>query len=222
VCIDVLRNDTTHRMTKEEFVVHYPMLYHMAQADTWQSIRTLGLLSTSALLDLCGSGGEERHRIESLHRPKSVPLACGQYGAILIRDQKPMSDVALHKCLTNGMTPAEWYAILNRKVFFWVTERRLNKMLGAYSGHKHIVLVLDSSKLLNRPALSVALSPINSGSARRKAAPRGRETFCSLQDYPFDERRRRRGSGNAVAELAVDWSVPDIEGLVIRVESRDQ
>ena len=138
-------------MTKEEFVVSLPCLYHMAEADTWQSIRTLGLLSTSALLDLCGSVGEERRRIESQHRPKPVPLACGKYGAILIRDQKPMSDVALHKCLTSGMTPAEWYATLNRKVFFWVTEKRLNKMLGAYRGRDHIVLVLDSSKLLSRP-----------------------------------------------------------------------
>jgi hypothetical protein len=209
-------------MTTEEFVFHYPLLYHMAEADTWQSIRTLGLLSTSALLDLCGSVAEERRRIESQHRSKPTPLACGEHGAIMIRDQKPMSDVALRKCLTNGMTPAEWYATLNRKVFFWVTEKRLNKMLGAYRGHEHIVIVLDSRKLLNRPALSVTLSPINSGSARRKAAPRGSETFCSLQDYPFDERRRKRGLRNAVVELAVDWSVPDIEDLVIQVERRDQ
>jgi len=209
-------------MTKEEFVAHYPGLYHMAEAETWPSIRTLGLLSTSALLDLCGSVGEERRRIESQHRPKSERLACGKYGEIVIRDQKPMSDVALRKCLTNGMTPAEWYATLNRKVFFWVTEKRLNKMLGAYRGCEHIVLVVDSSKLLNRSSLSVTLSPINSGSARRKAAPRGRETFCSLQDYPFDDRRRKRGLGNAVSELAVDWSVPDIEDLVIRVERKDE
>ena len=210
-------------MTKEDFVVHYPLLYHLAEADTWQSIRTLGLLSTSALLDLCGSVGEERRRIESQHRSQSTPLACGKYGTILIRDQKPMSDVALRKCLTSGMTPAEWYETLNRKVFFWVTEKRLNNMLGAYRGHEHMVLVLDSSKLLSRMSPSVTLSPINSGSARRKAAPRGSETFCSLQDYPFDVwRKKRRGVSNAIAELAVDWSVPDIEGLVIRIERRDQ
>jgi hypothetical protein len=208
-------------MTKEEFVMHYPRLYHMAEPNTLQSIRTLGLLSTSALLDLCGSVGEERRRVESQHRAQPVPLACGQYGAIVIRDQKPMSDVALHKCLTNGMTPAEWYATLNRKVFFWVTEKRLNNMLEAYRGCEHIVLVVDSGKLLNCSSLSVTLSPINSGSARRKAAPRGRETFCSLQDYPFDERRKKRRSvGNAVAELAVDWSVPDIDGLLFQVERR--
>lgn len=208
-------------MTKDEFICHYPLLYHMAEANTWQLIRTLGLLSTSALLDICGCSGNERYKIESQHRPTSVPLACGKYGEIVIRDQKPMSDVALRKCLTNGMTPAEWYATLNRKVFFWVNEKRLNKMLGAYGGREHIVLVLDSSKLLSRPSLSVTLSPINSGSARRKAAPRGRETFCSLQDYPFSEwRKRRRGVGNAVAELAVDWCVPDIEDFVIRIERR--
>lgn len=199
-------------MTLEEFVAHYPFVYHMAEPNTWESIRALGLLSTSALLDLCGSVGEERRRIESQHRPKSVQLACGKYGAILIRDQKPMSDVALRKCLTSGMTPAEWYATLNRKVFFWVTEKRLNKMLGAYRGCEHIVLVVDSSKLLNRPSLSITLSPINSGSARRKAAPRGRETFRSLQDYPFDERRKRRGLSNAVRHVAIEWGIRELAG----------
>jgi hypothetical protein len=206
-------------MTKEDFAVNYPLLYHMAEAGTWQSIRTLGLLSTSALLDLCGIVAEERRRIESQHRPKSVSLPCGGYGTVVIRDQKPMSDAALQKCLINGMNPREWYETLNRKVFFWVNEKRLNGMLRAYRGREHVILIIDSLKLLSRPSLSVTLSPINSGNARRKPAPRGRDTFCCLQHYPFDElRKRRHGVGNAVAELAVDWSVPEIDDLVIRVE----
>jgi hypothetical protein len=208
-------------MTKEDFVAHYPFLYHMAEAGTWQSIRTLGLLSTSAVLDLCVIVGEERRRIESQHRPKPVPLPCGKHGTVVIRDQKPMSDAALQKCLTHGMTRAEWYETLNRKVFFWVNEKRLNGMLRAYGGREHVIIIVDTHKLLSRQSLSVTLSPINSGNTRRKAVPRGRDTFCCLQDYPFDElRKRRHGVGNAVAELAVDWGVPDIEDLVIRVEFR--
>jgi len=143
-----------------------------------------------------------------------------KHGTVVIRDQKPMSDAALQKCLTHGMTPAEWYETLNRKVFFWVNEERLNGMLRAYGGREHVTII-NTHKLLSRQSLSVTLSPINSGNTRRKAVPRGRDTFCCLQDYPFDElRKRRHGVGNAVAELAVDWSVPEIGDLVIRVEFR--
>ena len=167
-------------MTKQDFVIHYPFLYHMAEPGTWPSIRTLGLLSTSALLDLCGIVGEERWTVESQHRPIAVSLPCEKYGTVVLRDQKPMSDAALLRCLTHGMAPADWYQCLNRKVFFWVNEKRLNGMLRAYSGREHLVLIVDANKLLNRPSLSVTLSPINSGNTRRKPGPRGRDTFCRL------------------------------------------
>lgn len=207
-------------MNKEQFVRCFPYLYHMAEPGSWDSIRKLGLLSTSALLDFCGIVGEERCRIESQHRSKAVLLPCKE--KIVIRDQKPVSDSALRKCLTGGMTPSEWYETLNRKVFFWVTEKRLNRMLRAYRKEEsNTVLVIDTDKLLARSSLSITLSSINTGSARRRAALRGRDTFCSLGEYPFDEiKKRRHGVANAVAELAVDWSVPEIEDLVIRVEYR--
>jgi hypothetical protein len=119
--------------------------------------------------------------------------------------------------------PEEWYEILNRKVFFWVNEKRLGAMLRAYGGREQVILTIDTYRLLSRPSLAVTLSPINSGNTRRKPVLRGRDTFYRLQDYPFDELRiRRHGVGNAVAELAVDWMVPDIDDLVIRVESWSQ
>jgi hypothetical protein len=95
-------------------------------------------------------------------------------------------------------------------------------MLEAYGGSQgNTVLVIDTTKLLARPSVSITLSSINTGCARRKAALRGRETFCSLEEYPFDEvKKKRHGVANAVAELAVDWIVSEIEDLVIQVELR--
>src|SRR6202007_3065871 len=120
----------------------------MAEPGSWDSIRKLGLLSTSALLDFCGIVGDERRRIERQRRAKAVLLPCKKHGTILIRDQKPVSDFASQKCLTGGMTPAEWYETLNRKVFFWVTEKRLNRMLGAYGRSEgNIILVIDTTRL---------------------------------------------------------------------------
>jgi hypothetical protein len=36
-------------VTPEELSKTYPRLYHMADADSWQNIQKLGLLSTSSL-----------------------------------------------------------------------------------------------------------------------------------------------------------------------------
>lgn len=45
------------------------------------------------------------------------------------------------------------------------------------------------------------LSPINTGNTLRKAAMRGSQTFSSLRDYPFGERKRQPGAANALAEV---------------------
>src|SRR3989337_250524 len=99
----------------------FPRLYHMADKNAWPSIQRHGLLSTTALLDLFGVNGVQRTALESKHRPECVNIHHPKHGAAVIRDQKPMSDKGLARCL-NGITPKEWYEILNRRTFFWLTE----------------------------------------------------------------------------------------------------
>lgn len=194
----------------------------MAEPGTWPSIRRHGLLSTSALLNLYGITGEQRRRIESCRRPESIVIRHETYGPAVVRDQKPMSEKALRKCLRQ-MTPSEWYEVLNGKVFFWVTAERVNGLLSAraYRKREHTVLTVDTATLLERHSRRVSLSPINSGSTLYVPQPRGRGTFRGLSEYPFDERRKKRGLPNAVAELAVNHQVQDIADLVIRVETRN-
>ena len=184
-------------------------------------MREHGLLSTSALLDLFEINGEKRRSLESAHRPESVEIQHPKYGTAVIRDQKPMRESALKKCLS-GMTPAEWYETLNGQVFFWLTPERVQKLLTAraYRGRSHTVFCVDTARLLARFAAKVRLSPINSGSTIYSPQPRGVDTFQAIQDYPFERRRKLRGYGNAVAELAVDYAVPDISDLILRVEHR--
>ena len=50
--------------------------------------------------------------------------------------------------------------------------------------------------------------------------PRGVGTFFKMHDYPFEDRRKARGLTNAVAELAVQYGVPDIAQTVVRVDHR--
>jgi hypothetical protein len=191
----------------------------MAEAGTWDSIRRYGLLSTSALLDLFEKKGVERRRIESTHRPDSIRVEHQDHGVAVVRDQKPMRESALLACL-EGMSPQQWYETLNKRVFFWPTRERLLGLLSAraYRGREHCVITVDTARLLERHLDKVTLSPINSGSTIYRPQPRGRDTFLPPHEYPFEERRKKRGIKNAVAELAVDYSVPDVADLAIRVE----
>jgi hypothetical protein len=208
-------------MTVDELVQHYPRLYHMANAGTWESIRNRGLLSTTAMLDLFGINGRKRFRIESCHRPESVEISHPQFGTAVIRDQAPMRERALDKCL-DGVGRRAWYELLNRKAFFWVTEARVLILLGArlYRGKEHTVITVDTASLLGQHADQVTLSPINSGNTLYNPPARGYYTFRRIAEYPFDERRKKRGVANAVVELAVDYSVPDLVDHVMTVDVR--
>lgn len=208
-------------ISPEQFAVYYPRLYHMAEAGAWPSIERHGLLSTLALLDLFEVNGDRRRAILSDHRPESIRIMHPQHGAAVIRDQKPMRESALRTCL-RGMTPQQWYEILNSRVFFWVTGERVRTLLNAraYRNREHTVITIETAALLARYADRMSLSPINSGSTIYKPQDRGDETFRSFDQYPFEDRRKLRGLRNAIAEAAVVYSVPDLREFVLRVENR--
>jgi hypothetical protein len=132
-----------------------------------------------------------------------------------------MRERPLLKCLRN-MNPREWYELLNRKVFFWVREERVQQLLSArlYRTTTHTVITLDTASMLKVHQDRITLSPINSGSTLYNPRPRGADTFLPLHEYPFDDRKKKAGLARAVAELAVDYSVPDVLQHVTRVERR--
>ena len=175
----------------------------------WPSIQKHGLLSTSALLDLYGATGPERTAIERQRRPDFMAVNHARLGQVLIRDQKPMTDATLAPVLID-MTPAEWYALLNERVFFWVREERLKGLLGAYRHRDNLVLVLDSAKVMARHAAQTTLSTINSGYSRRWAVRRGRETFQSLDDFQLVQRVSGKVIRKVVVECAVSGGVTNV------------
>lgn len=203
-----------------EFASAYPRLYHMAEAGAWPNIQEHGLRSTTALLDLYGYVGDARASIESARRPGMVELRSDGLPPAFIRDNGPMTDSALARCLRDGLSPTDWYGLLNARVFFWVKESRLESLLGAraYRGRDHDVLVLQTSSLLARYSARTTLSPMNSGNTKPFAHPRGKDTFLPLAEYPFQSRIAR--GLEPVVELAVEYSVPDIEKHVVRVDRR--
>jgi hypothetical protein len=124
----------------------------MADANSWPSIKKHGLLSTSALLDLFEVAGNERRQFETEHRRCSIQIDHPVYGSAIIRDRRSMSDSGLSRCLMDDLAPRDWYRLVNQKVFFWLTTRRLKNMISAkpYRDKKHLILTIDTASLLNK------------------------------------------------------------------------
>jgi hypothetical protein len=200
---------------EEDLVKHYPRLYHMAEDASWESVVRHGLLSTTALLDLYGFDGEERRKLESDRRPKSAKISREGLPEAVVRDQKPMTRSRLQECLTDGTTPEEWFETLNARVFFWLSKDRLQTLLGAreYRNKPQTVITLDTASLVASHSDHITLSPINSGATLWKPVARGRGTFTSIADFPFEERRKiqKKAIKDAVVELTVIGGVRDIE-----------
>jgi hypothetical protein len=205
-------------ISARQLVERYPVLYHMASADAWESVQEHGLLSTSALLDLFEVPEPRRSLLLTTQRTKSEPLTHARYGTAILRDQKPLSQKNLDRCLTD-CAPAIWYQTLNERVFFWLNRDRLITLMSAaeYFGKPHTVLELDSSGLVNQYVDRIELAHMNTGNTRPFAHPRGLSTFQNLANYPY-ESRERLADYSAVVELTVLSGVPNVRDHVRKVE----
>lgn len=193
----------------------------MAEADTWPSIQRRGLLSTTALLDLFEVEPHLRPQFEACHRPESVRIEHPSLGSAVLRDQKPMDDRGLGRALAgSGITPIEWYKLLNGRVFFWLTRDRLLTLLNAraYKEKTHTVLTVRTAPVIEKYAHQIELSPINSGCTKPFPHPRNARTFLPIDQYPFSA-KKLAGMRSSVVELTIPYSVPDIASYVERVDA---
>lgn len=195
-------------MTADEFCAHFPKLYHMANEKSFDGIIEHGLLSTAALLDLYEVQEPLRSEIERGHRPDNVVISHPKHGKAVIRDQKPMPESRLRKCLT-GATPSEWYYLLNGFTFFWVSQERLNRLLGgkAYRHHTHCVFEVDSTPIIYAHEKDVFVTSMNTGNCLPYNAKRSPAKFVPLSDCPSDW-RLKSGNANSIVECAIRYGVP--------------
>lgn len=150
---------------------HFSHIYHLIDERNLKSIQTHGLLSAAQLLERSGLS-EWINR----HRSMEMQLTNG----VVIRDQRPMPPNALAPCLMNGITPSDWYALLNRRIFFWIDINRLNRQRLACTSPQYI-MTIDVKKLLVHYGQRTTVTPINTGNARRVPARRSLESFV-----PYD------------------------------------
>jgi hypothetical protein len=202
-----VHGNAVEKMDSNTLIAKYPRLFHMAEDGSWPSIKRYGLLSTSALLTLYNYTSNSRELIESKWRSSKITISCEGLDDAVIRDQIPMPPERLRECLPVSMPVNEWYQCINERVFFWVTWQNLKWFLAAkaYIRRPHLVLFVDTSRLLRQYQNQVSLSDINTGSTYPKKGQdhpevRSRETFKRISDYhyPF------------VTELTVDHGVNNI------------
>jgi len=169
------------------------------------------------LLDLFEVEGSRREELETRIRAKSEEIVHPIYGRALLRDQKPLNEKKLAKVLQDGLSPEDWLRLLNRKAFFWAHEGRLGKLQNAreYQGDRQTIIVVDASRLIERHGHRITLCLMNSGATRPMARERGLYTFLPIDEYPLVERRKKAGIDGAVAEVTVDYSVPDVRDFVV-------
>lgn len=203
-------------MKVETLISRYPVLYHMAEFGSWTNIQREGILSTRAILDCANLSAADRFTIESRHRPSKVIVPIPGKEAITVRDQKPMSDSKLEKCLQDGIKPQQWYEFLNSKVFFWTTEARLLTLLGAraYLNLEHDVLTINTASLVASHIEQILLCHMNSGNTSPWAHPRSFSSFSRIEDYAA---KRNGNPVKEVAELVIDYKVSDIRNHVVDV-----
>ena len=185
----------------EDFARYFPKLYHVTFATNLDSIRQLGLLSATALAAHYGFTTEEREACLGRRRLCNQDL----YG-ITLRDQNAASEARMKSSLVN-VSIADWLALLNRKIFFFVEQRKALLFAETYSGYDNVLLATDTAKLLAVHGQGVTLCRINSGSFIYNARPRGVQSFIPLHEYLYKNKR------DTPAELTVDVPVPDVMAI---------
>ena len=195
-------------------------MYHFADAANTRSIEQLGLLSTMELLRR--RGVDARTAAQAIaYRPTDVELPSGER----IRDQAPMPPAALATCLDPGLSPLDWYRLVNSHVFFWLSRERVERHGKALRRRAQLLLTVDTAALVAAYEHRAFVTPFNIGNARRKPARRGPRTLCPVTSWRAHGWKleappgcRPRPSSHGPVELLVEGSVPDIHRFVTHRE----
>jgi hypothetical protein len=159
--------------------------------------------------------GEERLSIEEERRGKSIVLKHEKLPPAVVRDQLPMMDGGLLRCLPKHILQPIGTNYLIRRHFFGRLIRLLNA--GTYRNEAHDVLEVCTQGLLDNYFDKIWFCPMNSGSTKPMPHPRDEKTFRRIPDYPYSDWRPKRAAGKRVVEFAIDGGVPDISKYVTRV-----
>jgi hypothetical protein len=199
-------------MTPEDLAARHPVLFHLAEEAGLPSIERYGLVPSEELVRLFEIEEPRARRLLAERRPTRVELRHPVHGLAILNDNRPISDAMLMNCLDNDLRPSDWMRMLNARVFFWPSAKKLAGLADALLnlGRRKVVLKIDTLSLAQAYADRMELSPFNSGSATRKPARRGLDTYTPLQALSYRDWQRKRGGTDTLTEVTVVGSIPDL------------
>lgn len=203
-------------MTPEKLIELYPQIYHMAERDSWPSIREHGLMSSNEVVRRSGTTGQAAINLRRKHRAAKLSVQVPSIGTVVLRDQIPMPPKRISDALPQGVSASDWYEVINQRVFFWAEEERLHRLLNArqYRHLEHDVLTVNTASLLGAHAERMRLCHMNSGNTFPVAFDRNADIFKRIEDYNVNTK------GNPVkrvVEVTILDGVPDIAQHVLQV-----
>jgi hypothetical protein len=173
-------------MDIESFIEHSPFLYHLTcEQNAKNIINTKKLFSANVLIDMSENSTYLNIKNRKRFDHKSISVKGIE---VFLRDQRPISELALSKCLTNNWAVGDFLFYLNARVFMWPNINRLQRHFNRYADEKPVIFRFSSKDILNENP-TAKFSRLNSGATRAnsylggKAPARGINTFLPFNEY---------------------------------------
>jgi hypothetical protein len=178
-------------MDIDKFIERFPYLYHLTSKQNAENIIEKKILySANSLIDMSKKSVDAEVKT---HKRLTHYILNVNGTQISLRDQRPISEVALPKCLTDGWSVGDFLYHLNDRVFMWPTLERLGRHFKRYEKEKPIIFRFSTEEMLQSNP-HVKFCRLNSGATRPNshlegiAPERGPNTFLSAKDYTLPAR----------------------------------
>lgn len=173
-------------MDIQKFIISRPYLYHLTSSQNADNISsTKNLFSANTLIDM--TNDESLQGVKRARRAEHQTIVIGE-NTFFLRDQRPISEKALAKCLTNNWSVGDFLFHLNDRVFMWPTLDRLWKHFTRYEQERPIIFRFSTSDIIEANP-HVKFCRLNSGATRPSSylggiAPlRGAESFVVADQF---------------------------------------
>ncbi|AZI24160.1 hypothetical protein EA772_01910 [Pedobacter sp. G11] len=172
-------------MDLERFIQQRPYLYHLTNAQNAESILAeKKLYSANQIIYMSGDHSDNVNR---QRRVGHQEIKVGEKSYFL-RDQRPISQKALEKCLTDGWKMPDFLYYLNDRVFMWPTLDRLRRHYNRYALENPVIFRFPTRETIEANP-HVKFCRLNSGATRAnsylggKPPERGKNSFLSAENF---------------------------------------
>jgi hypothetical protein len=173
-------------MDINKFIKERPYLYHLTSRENASKIiEQRRIYSANMLIDLSDEIEYEKIKRQRRIGHQEIKINGAAY---FLRDQRPISELALSKCLTHQWCVSDFLEHLNDRVFMWPTINRLKRHFDRYEEEKPVIFRFPTKEIVESNS-HVKFCRLNSGATRAnsylggRAPERGPNTFLLAEDY---------------------------------------